>query len=257
MELRLNLNGKNKNIVIVLFVFTCLSCLSQNKFQVKYNMLTLFDGPKNYDATLTFSDTNSCFEYQLTAKDTSRTEFQDENNVLHVSIPDKKTHLLYINLKKRTISEVKNIGDLETKTLVKDSLDFPNWSISQETKTISNHLCYKAITDFKGRKYEAWFTLDYPIKYGPWKLNGLPGLIIEVHDSRNEIYFEAKEIVTTDIEIKKEPKSLPVISTSEYNDKLRKKFEDLERLINATGDRNMKTKMKFQINDGFEITNKE
>jgi hypothetical protein len=46
-----------------IFLLFPILVLSQNNYQVKYKMTTLFDGLKNYDAKLTFSEQKSCFEY--------------------------------------------------------------------------------------------------------------------------------------------------------------------------------------------------
>ena len=47
--------------------------------------------------------------------------------------------------------------------------------------------CQKALGEFRGRKYIAWFTSDIPLSDGPWKFCGLPGLILAVQDT--EAYF--------------------------------------------------------------------
>ena len=61
------------------------------------------------------------------------------------------------------------------------------WQIQSETKKILNYTCQKALGEFRGRKYIAWFTSDIPLSDGPWKFGGLPGLILEVQDA--EAYF--------------------------------------------------------------------
>lgn len=77
---------------------------------------------------------------------------------------------------------------------VKDSIPKINWTILTETKKIGRFDCNKAICSFRGRDYTAWFTLEIPLPYGPWKLQGLPGLILEAYDTNKEILFYFKSI---------------------------------------------------------------
>jgi GLPGLI family protein len=73
---------------------------------------------------------------------------------------------------------------------VTQSLTF-NWSIDTEKDTIiKGYHCLHANTFFAGRYYIAWFTPDIPIKDGPYKFGGLPGLIIKITDSKNQHKFE-------------------------------------------------------------------
>lgn len=65
-----------------------------------------------------------------------------------------------------------------------------NWKISDSTKTFGSYPVQKAVTEFGGRSWVAWFTQDIPIPYGPYKFNGLPGLIMELYDSKKEYYFK-------------------------------------------------------------------
>jgi GLPGLI family protein len=73
--------------------------------------------------------------------------------------------------------------------IIKDTLPKFDWIIRQESKKINNILCQKADLQYKGRKYEAWFTLSVPISDGPWKFHGLPGLILEICDESKEVKF--------------------------------------------------------------------
>ncbi len=66
-----------------------------------------------------------------------------------------------------------------------ESFNAFNWQITAETDTINNHVCQKAICDFGGRTWEAWFTSELPFSDGPYKFCNLPGLILNVADTEN------------------------------------------------------------------------
>lgn len=214
-------------------------------------MTTLFDGVKNYETKLKFSDTQSYFEYKLAEKDTITIESQDLNGNLKISIPDKKTQKVYFDFRTKKIQEIKYIKE---EFVVQDTLNLPNWNILDEIKTINNHQCTKATTTFKGRKYEVWFTSDYPTKFGPWKLNGLPGLIIVAKDEKNEVFFEAIEISMINDGIDKPNTSNKVITTSEYFLEIQKNQKNIEERLKSMGDRNTKIQIKFNKKNNLEIS---
>jgi GLPGLI family protein len=65
------------------------------------------------------------------------------------------------------------------------------WQLNTDTKQVLGYNCQKAIGAYKGRVYTVWFTQDLPYSFGPWKLNGLPGVILEAEDSKKQIRFTA------------------------------------------------------------------
>lgn len=78
--------------------------------------------------------------------------------------------------------------------ITKESTPQINWKLSNEYKTIKNYNCQKATCDFRGRSYVAWFTNEIPISEGPWKFKGLPGLILEMEDTKHQVKLYATEI---------------------------------------------------------------
>lgn len=51
--------------------------------------------------------------------------------------------------------------------------------IPDSSSTILGYSCKYAVSNFRGRLWKVWYTEDIPLSYGPWKLHGLPGLIME------------------------------------------------------------------------------
>ncbi len=70
------------------------------------------------------------------------------------------------------------------------------WEITDETREIGGYHAQKATARFKGRDYTAWFTVDVPFQGGPWKLLGLPGLVLEAVDGSGHVLFQYAEFET-------------------------------------------------------------
>lgn len=65
-----------------------------------------------------------------------------------------------------------------------------NWNLLPDKKTILGYTCQKATAFFRGRTYEAWFTPQIPLKEGPYKFDGLPGLILQIMDTQKHYIFD-------------------------------------------------------------------
>ncbi|WP_231426037.1 GLPGLI family protein [Pedobacter sp. Leaf250] len=89
---------------------------------------------------------------------------------------------------------------LYTNYLIEENAPQIDWKIAKDTMSFSGINCQKATANFKGRNWIAWFATEIPFQSGPWKLNGLPGLIVDAHDDKNEVKFEfaGLENVTAD-----------------------------------------------------------
>lgn len=71
----------------------------------------------------------------------------------------------------------------------------PRREISDSSKNILGYECFKATTEFRGRHWTAWFAPEIPLSDGPWKLCGLPGVILEAYDSYRDYSFTATAIL--------------------------------------------------------------
>lgn len=114
--------------------------------------------------------------------------------------PDKSQYL-YVE---------KNAGNGEMKVYDKmcdelyvysEPLTEMTWEILPDSTTqILDHECVKARTDYHGREWEVWFAPDIPVQDGPWKLHGLPGLILAAQSGDN-FRIMAEEIGVANIDV--------------------------------------------------------
>ena len=99
-----------------------------------------------------------------------------------------------------------------------EKMEKPQWKLHSETKQIEGYNCQKATASFKGREWTAWYTSELPFSDGPWKLWGLPGLILEAQDSKGYFHFTFRGIEP--IDAKEDPitlvRPLWIKATKEY-----------------------------------------
>ena len=72
-----------------------------------------------------------------------------------------------------------------------DSLHAQTWTMGDSTREVLGYTCQQATANFRGRRWTAWFATDIPVSDGPWKLGGLPGLILEAYDDGQQHVFTA------------------------------------------------------------------
>lgn len=92
------------------------------------------------------------------------------------------------------------------------------WQLHPDKKMIMDKLCKKATTTFRGRKYVVWYTSSIPVFVGPWKLQGLPGAILEAKSEDGEVAFETEFI------------SFPADVSEHLNKDIKEKFSVKESL---------------------------
>ncbi len=139
----------------------------------------------------------------------------------------------------------------KTPYYVQDPIHDPEWTLHSETKTISGFNCNKASTTFRGRSYQVWYTPKIPVNFGPWKLNGLPGLILQAIDTKGQIEFRANKVslnqeFNIDEQISKLPKLGEKVSLREYVNKKDKEGQQISRYTSSKGSRGSGSEATFE-----------
>ena len=112
-----------------------------------------------------------------------------------------KTFLyIFRSLPKNEMTVYDKVGMLE-QGFYTEPLGEIEWEIGDSTKNVLGYECVMAKTNYHGRDWTAWFAPDIPISEGPWKLTGLPGLILEATESTGQHGFIATGLESTNQEI--------------------------------------------------------
>ena len=116
-------------------------------------------------------------------------------------------------------------------TLILGEYNIDGWEILNDSKNISEYLCYKAIRKVpvvdrngvsKVNIITAWFAPSLPFNYGPQNFYGLPGLILEL--TKNKTTFLATKIVLDKENIQIDFPKGKTISKEVYDKKLRENY---------------------------------
>jgi len=218
---------KMKYVILCYFILSSYNLFSQNNFTVTYNRSHKGFGI-NDTQTLSFKDNVSVFSFY-------QKEEEKDVDFYQVKLGFEKYTSLY-NVKNKTILEQ---NELKNGTLLVANWEHNiKWKILEDTKTINGYTVQKATTqsyNYPENRSEnfgiatAWFTTEIPVSIGPFRYNGLPGLILELRFERYGATYKMTKIdFDTPVTIPKIEKGIKVtkeqsIHPEEINKKWLKK----------------------------------
>ncbi len=157
--------------------------------------------------------------------------------------------VLYSNFDLARVVEKREL--LDKTFIVEDSIRPLKWKLSEETKSILDHLCHKATATNISKRMTmnidngvverkeiddtahitAWFTTDIPVPAGPAEYQGqLPGLILEMDVNNGRQTFKATGISEkADLTIIKEPAGKKHYTPEEFRKERDKMMEEMQR----------------------------
>ena len=172
----------NKFLILLLILSFGLNAISQTQFTVTYHRTQKGFGIDDIQ-TLSYKDNIGMFNY-YEKKEHKKIDFYEVNSsfVKYISL---------YNIKSKNIVEQ---HQFENGILVLAKWkDNTKWKILEDTKVINGYSVQKAttqsynypigsFTDFGTAT--AWFTTEIPVGIGPYRYQGLPGLILELSFDR-------------------------------------------------------------------------
>ncbi|PZP52223.1 MAG: hypothetical protein DI598_01195 [Pseudopedobacter saltans] len=230
------LKDPEPSIGIVYYDFSYVSDTTKPENVSNQTMALSFgkDYSKFYSST--FKTEDSLIKADLTRQITEQNGLGNINLSARSSIKGTPDVFL-IDLKSEKIFEVKRIG--MKSYLVSGDNNTINWDIQDSTKKIGDYTCQKAVGLSKGRNYIVWFSTDLPYSYGPRRLFGLPGLILEAYDETNRIVYHFKSLeMTTSGQLGLPENGIPATA---------KEYKDLEKAFKADPSGFLKSSMQGSV----------
>lgn len=177
---------------------------------------------REYDAIVEIGDSICKYEcYQKFRLDSVLTILETVSNKEYFALSQKYSpsfsEYLIQNLNTRNLDYYGRIS-IDNFTYNEPIPDI-NWELKDSTKTICGYLCHQATCKFRGLKWTAWYC-DIPKIVGPWKLNGLPGLILEAITEGKDHHFVATAIRKSNAPINYTEKDYFKTTRKHYNESL-------------------------------------
>ncbi len=240
--------------ILCIFLLLKLSFASAQQISevmAEYDIIFSFNGPNKYDGKLIFNSNFSMFTYKLAAFNNQYTELDKSDNSAEVIMLDTSKFQISINKKNNQLLDKKKSIYSKKIFLVEETIPVINWVLEKGTKKFNQFLCKKATCNFRGRKYIVWYCPELPYSYGPWKLNGLPGLIVEAKDIESQIIFTLKKIITPFSEKIQsfETAKYTLIKYQDYRELTKKEIEEFQKRLISKMDRSLNVSVSMKQDD--------
>ena len=181
-------------LCLIIFLTNITGLTAQDKIPVRVSKVSylcttqlknghLFDGTNS----LYFTHTESIYIHEDVPK---TNQYINRGKLTTFIRGDLEGFPVYINLKENYLYYKTCYGSPVDYFIFKEDLPDINWHITDQTKMLDQFNCIKAYGDFGGRTYDVWFTPDIPINLGPYKLGGLPGLILDANSRDGMVSYE-------------------------------------------------------------------
>lgn len=193
------------NIILLIFVHNIVFCQIKDEMlmydlKITYSMEYFGDSTnsnsrRSENTVLLISDGQSLFE-------TENSHYMDSLKYI-LTVQPKEHKLSYFQYKIIKSSEEittydntlpSRYEDGSVGLCYKENVGDLKWSLTGDTVHMGKFVCQKANVHYGNRNWTAYFDPAIPISDGPYKFAGLPGLIISIHDQKEDWRFDLVSI---------------------------------------------------------------
>lgn len=160
-----------KNTFISFFIFLVPFLTFSQNGVITYNQIDSFGQPSilkmSFNKNYTYQNANVGIKgkknflangEEVDYKNKAKVYEQlSRSNKIYTYYFDEEGDVVYKNLKTDTLI-VRLVNHQDPVISIENKIPNLNWTLKKEFKTLGNFKCQKAIVNFRGRQYEAWFT---------------------------------------------------------------------------------------------------
>ncbi|MDR6194580.1 GLPGLI family protein [Siphonobacter sp. SORGH_AS_0500] len=189
-----------KVLFLIIYLLVCIKSNGQNVVaKVLYRQQEIpkqnAAAKRDVDCILLFNSSQSLY-YETSKNRVSNLKSGADDNVENIELDSGNDGLVFFNYQDYQSKKLSsNEAIFSRKYFVQEKIVVPKWVITKEYKKIGSFKCQKAKAFYRDRNYMAWFTTEIPSLAGPWKLQGLPGLILEAESEDGEVKFLFESLI--------------------------------------------------------------
>lgn len=231
-----------KIIFSIIFCSFCSMLSAQKKtLEVQYKLSSQGTSAKtfstNVNIQLIFND--SLYRYQNIEND-STSSWQYNIRGFRENVLDPYT---IGNIADNIQHSVRKSCETGKKSIIVDNLPIIKWKMIDGEKVILGLGCKKAIGNYRGRAIIAFYTPEISTPIGPYKIVGLPGLILEAKSTDGAFIYNAESIKNVDYNLSNFNVPFSEINTFDLENQIKCVEKDSKQRLKVAESR-MKNRIK-------------
>lgn len=226
------------------------------QLQVRYDMFLEFDGYRVFRAELYTGSSGALFSFRAEQLQTGVPPVEIDSDEFEFELIDTATYFIVSDRTSGLIHQLERLPATQDFCVVTEPEVGISWRLTGRTKMIDTFECQEATGVFGGRDYTVWYSDQFPLSFGPWKLHGLPGMVLEAYDASRQVRFVAraiKRIGEQDSVPTPDIQGYQTFDRVQYNERLRSYLDGLERRIISRFDRSFRVKVSSSPIQSVEI----
>lgn len=185
--------------------------LDDVRYRVTYNTVYYDAGMRKDVSVLDIGDTVSVFYSAVSERVREITDSMNSRGSVNISdfldatrgMEGGQTYRIYKSMPERDMLTFVDVVASDAYRY-EEKLPVHDWQLVGQDTVVCGYDCQKAVADFRGRRWTVWFAAGIPVHDGPWKLCGLPGLILKAEEAEGCFSFECVGLEKTAGDVIKE-----------------------------------------------------